>query len=86
MKGNIFSIEILLGIVVLISTLSLIYINEPINLDVSFEELKLISNKANTIYFYKPQEVVNPFRNCEVMTYYTDINTINTKTICEEII
>jgi hypothetical protein len=85
MKGNIFSIEILISVVLVISIISIIYLQTPVETKNSFETIKLNSDKINIFYFGTNLTLINPNSNqiCGEIIYYTDQNQIETKKVCE---
>ncbi len=87
MKGNIFSIEVLISVVLVISVIGVIYLEAPVETKSDFEIIKFNSNKINTFYFGTTPSTTPQQNNklCGEIAYYTDQNQVSTKKICEEV-
>lgn len=88
MKGNIFSIEILIIAILLISILGFVYTIPRQTINNNFSVINLESKAINLFYFGTSAENTPTTQNkiCKNIFYYTDSNIINEKNICEEII
>lgn len=87
MKGNIFSIELMIGTILIISLFTIFY-SEQSNLEnYSLNNLNL-NTKGITYFYFGNNETTNFLKqNCDNFVFYNnDSNNFEEKIICEEIL
>lgn len=89
MKGNIFSIELIMSAIIIITAISLIYSNPDFISETNFPIIKFENNKMQIFYFNENIDEIQKENYqhiiCQNIFYYTDQNLIDIKQICEGI-
>ncbi len=85
MKGNIFSIEAIISIIIVISVVGIIYNVDNSEVRINFSEIKFNSEKINLFYFNEIEDNSTMSENliCDKILYYTDQNIVSQKNICK---
>lgn len=87
MRGNIFSIELLIGAVLILSLFTIFYSQENTISSVDFSNFNLNTKQINYLYFGQDETITFDNEMCEkIVVFDNDTNNFVEKNICEEIL